>query len=247
MTVENQQDLLGMMEIGRICGLTMHHMADQMEPGMTTRELDAIGAKFLKQHGAVSAPITAYKFPGHTCISINEEAAHGIPGDRVIQPGDMVNIDVSAVKNGYWGDTGSSFVVPPVRPEQQAILDATKHALELAIDTAKAGVPIYEIGKRVEAYARKKGYQIIEELGGHGVGRHIHEEPSVPHHFNKKAHRKLKEGMVITLEPFLSTGARHVKTMPDGWTLKTPDGTLVAQFEHTVIITPDKPILVTVV
>ncbi|MFW5748620.1 MAG: type I methionyl aminopeptidase [Chloroflexota bacterium] len=247
MTIEGQRDLLGMMEIGRICGLAVLHMAGHLAPGITTKELDAIGAAFLKKHGARSAPILAYRFPGHTCISINDEAAHGIPGDRVIQPGDLVNIDVSAEKNGYWGDTGSSFGVPPVSPQKQALLDATRKALDIAIEHARAGVPISEIGRAVEGFARKQGFQVIEELGGHGVGRHIHEKPSVPHHYNKRARQRLKEGQVITLEPFLTTGARHIKTMPDGWTLKTVDGSLSAQFEHTVVITNDKPILVTAV
>jgi methionyl aminopeptidase len=245
MIVQNDQDLLGLMEIGRICGLAVKHMAAHLKPGITTKQLDDIGASFLKEHGAESAPIKAYKFPGHTCISVNDEAAHGIPGERVIAAGDLVNIDVSAVKNGFWGDTGSSFAVDPVTPEKQALLDATKQALQIAIDTARAGVPIYEIGQAVEAFARKKGLAVIEELGGHGVGRHIHEKPSVPHHANRRAKQKLKEGQVITLEPFLTTRARHVRTMEDGWTLKTRDGSLVAQFEHTVVITKDKPILVT--
>jgi len=247
MIVKNDQDLLGLMEIGRICGQAVQHVATYLEPGITTKQLDEIGEKFLKDHGAESAPITAYKFPGHTCISVNDEAAHGIPGERIIQPGDLVNIDVSAVKNGYWGDTGSSFAVPPIAPEKQALLDATREALQIAIRTAKAGVPIYEIGQAVEKFARKKGFAVIEELGGHGVGRHIHEKPSVPFHANRRAKQKLTEGLVITLEPFLTTGARHIRTMPDGWTLKTRDGSLVAQFEHTVVITKDKPILVTAV
>jgi methionyl aminopeptidase len=247
MTVENDKDLIGLMAIGRICGLALKHMLGHVKPGITTAELDAIGAEFLKAHGANSAPILAYKFPGHTCISINDEAAHGIPGDRVIQEGDLVNVDVSAEKDGYWGDTGMSIAVPPVSDEKQRLLDATRQALDIAIETARAGVPIYEIGRAVEAHARKNGFQVIEELGGHGVGRNIHEKPSVPHHYNRRARQKLTEGMVITLEPFLTTGARHINTMPDGWTLKTRDGSLAAQCEHTVVITRDRPILVTAV
>jgi methionyl aminopeptidase len=245
MFVKNEQDLLGLTIIGRICGQTMHHMAAHMEPGMTTAELDAIGAAFLEEHGARSAPILAYQFPGHTCISVNDEAAHGIPGDYVIQPGDLVNIDVSAEKDGYWGDTGSSFAVPPVTPEKQHLLDATKRALEISIEKAVAGNHIYEIGKAVEKYARKQGFQVIRELGGHGVGRHIHEKPSVPHWYNRRANGILQEGLVVTLEPFLSPTAKHIYKMPDGWTLKTRDGSLSAQFEHTIVITKGKPILVT--
>lgn len=245
MTVENDKDLLGLMTIGRIVAMTLQHMAERVEVGMTTRELDAIGAKFLEEQGARSAPILAYNFPGHTCISINDEAAHGIPGDRVIQPGDLVNIDVSAEKDGYWADTGRSYAMPPVTPQNQHLLSCTAQALQIALNHARAGTPVNLVGKEVEKFARKNGYQVIEELGGHGVGRHIHEKPSVPNHFNRRNRDRLSDGIVVTLEPFLTTGARHVVTMPDGWTLKTSDGSLSAQMEHTIVITKGKPIIVT--
>lgn len=248
MTVENEKDLAGLLAIGKIVGECLNYMIDKIEVGMSTADLDALGEAFLKKHGARSAPILAYKFPGFTCISINDEAAHGIPSPkRIIQAGDMVNVDVSAEKNGYWADTGRSMNVPPVDPEKQRLIDASKQALEIAISKAKAGVPIYEIGKAVEAYAKKQGYTIIRELGGHGVGRHIHEKPSVPHHYNRRAKERLQEGMVLTLEPFVAMGAKHIDTDPDGWTLRTTDGSLVAQHEHTVIITKDRPILITAV
>ena len=247
MTVENDKDLMGLMAIGRIVGKTLQHMAAQVKPGMTTAELDAIGAAFLKRHGARSAPILTYKFPGHTCISINDEAAHGTPGDRVIQPGDLVNIDVSAEKGGYFADSATTVPVPPITQEAQDLLDATQHALEIAINTARAGQPINAIGKAVENFARSKGYSIIHELPGHGVGRSLHEEPSVPNHFVRRARGRFTEGMVVTLEPFLTIGKRQIVTDPDGWTLRTKDGSLSAQFEHTVIITRDRPILVTAV
>ena len=251
MTVENEKDLIGLMTIGRIVGECLNYMLEHVEAGMSTADIDEMGAAFLKKHGARSAPILAYKFPGYTCISINDEAAHGIPRkDRLIYPGDMVNIDVSAEKDGYWADNGRSMVVPPVDPERQRLVDASKKALDIAISKAKAGMPISEIGKAVEAYAKKQGFAIIRDLGGHGVGRGIHEAPSVPHHYDRRDRRgrkRLREGMVLTLEPFLTTGAQHIDTDPDGWTLRTPDGSLVAQHEHTLVITKDKPILVTAV
>jgi methionyl aminopeptidase len=247
MSIDNESDLRGLMAIGRIVGLILHDMASRVEPGMTTAQLDKIGAALLEKHGARSAPILAYKFPGHTCISINDEAAHGIPGSRVIQPGDLVNIDVSAEKNGYWADSGMSIPMPPVSAEKQRLIDATRRALDIAIENARAGVPINTIGRAVQRHAHQHGYEVIHELGGHGVGRHIHEKPSIPNYFNRRARQQLKEGLVVTLEPFLTTGARHIKTMPDGWTLKTPDGSLAAQFEHTVVITEGRPILVTAV
>jgi methionyl aminopeptidase len=245
MSIDSEKDLAGLMKIGQIVALAVRHMQEQMEPGMTTAELDAIGADFLKQHGARSAPILAYQFPGHTCISINDEAAHGIPGPRVIQEGDLVNIDVSAELDGYWADTGATTPVPPITAEQQQLCDHTKLALERAIDVARDGAPINGVGKAVEQVAKKGGFHIIRELGGHGVGRHIHEKPSVPNYYNKHLHARFKEGMVLTLEPFLTTGAIHVNTLPDGWTLKTTDGSLSAQYEHTIVITKEKPILIT--
>jgi methionyl aminopeptidase len=247
MTVENDNDLQGLMAIGRICGLAMHHMAKHVEPGMTTGELDAIGAKFLEEHGAESAPIKAYNFPGHTCISVNDEAAHGIPGDKVIQAGDLVNIDVSAVKDDYWADTGMSMSVPPFSPKKERLLKCTRQALDIAISNARAGNRVYEIGRAVEKFAHKQGYNVLHELGGHGVGRHIHESPTVPNHYNRRARETLQEGMVVTLEPFLTMGSQRVTKMRDGWTLKTHDGSLVAQYEHTIVITDGKPILVTAV
>ncbi len=247
MSITSDKDLLGLMRIGRIVGLALKHMQEALEPGMTTAELDQIGAAFLKRHGARSAPILAYKFPGYTCISINDEAAHGIPGPRVIQPGDLVNVDVSAELDGYWADSGGTVPVPPVTPRKQKLCDATHMALDVAIDAARAGQPFIAVGRAVEPVARKHGFHVIRELGGHGVGRHIHEKPSVPNYYNRRAKGKFEEGMVLTLEPFLTTGAIHVYTAADGWTLKTTDGSLSAQYEHTVVITRGRPILVTAV
>lgn len=248
MSIENEQDLIALMRIGRIVGLTLQHMGAAIRPGMTTAELDDIGARFMAQHGARSAPILAYKFPGHTCISLNDEAAHGIPGARIIKPGDLVNIDVSAEKDGYFADTGGSFAVEPVSAEKQRLLTTARKALDAALSAVRAGQPLNVIGKAVEKVARPAGYSILRELGGHGVGRSLHEPPhAVPHFFNPRARQRLTEGMVLTIEPFLTTGATHIKTDADGWTLRTVDGSLSAQYEHTIVVTPGKPILVTAV
>jgi len=244
-TVENESDLQKLLRIGQIVGLTLKYMLERVEPGMTTAQLDAIGAAFMKKHGARSAPILAYKFPGHTCISLNDEAAHGIPGERVIQPGDMVNIDVSAELEGYWADTGASMIVPPIRPEYERLCSFTRTALDEAIQAARAGQPISDIGRAVERVARRGKYNIIPELGGHGVGRHIHEKPSVHNFYDPRDTLVMTDGLVFTIEPFLSTGKGHVYTTADGWTLKTVDGMAVAQYEHTIVINGDEPILVT--
>jgi methionyl aminopeptidase len=246
MTVDNDDDLKGLMEIGQIVGRTIQHMAAHLKPGMTTAALDQIGAEFLVHHGAESAPVKAYGFPAYTCISINDEAAHGIPGDRTIQPGDLVNIDVSAVKNGFWADSGSSFPVPPIDDRRQQLLDAARAALGIALKQARAGRRINRVGRAVENYIAKQGFFVVRELNGHGVGGFIHEKPSVPHFFNRKLKEEFKAGMVLTLEPFIALEETRITTATDGWTLKT-NGTLVAQYEHTLVITDDEPILVTAV
>ncbi|MFN8376164.1 MAG: type I methionyl aminopeptidase [Anaerolineae bacterium] len=247
MTVNSEKDLQGLLRIGRIVGMTVKTMSEALRPGITTAELDEIGAQYLKQHGARSAPILTYKFPGWTCISINEEAAHGIPGKRVINDGDLVNIDVSAELDGYYADTGASFPVGNVSEANRRLLQFTRSALDVAISTARAGQPLNAIGKAVETHARRGGFKIIQDLPGHGVGRKLHEPPTVPNFYVPTMRTKLVEGMVITLEPFLSMGANRVVQQKDGWTLKTQDGSMAAQFEHTVVITKGRPILVTAV
>jgi len=245
MVITEESQLRGLLRIGQICGQALQHMLKHVEPGITTAELDRIGARFLRKQGAASAPITAYSYPGWTCISVNDVVAHGIPGDQVIMPGDVVNIDVSAVLEGYWGDTGASMVVPPVDPRYDKLLSDTRSALNAGIKAARVGQPVYEISRAVHSVIKKGGYRTFRELGGHGVGLHIHESPTIPNHFNRRARQILQEGLVITIEPFLTLGKGRIYTDADGWSLRTTDGSISAQFEHTIIITGDQPIAVT--
>ncbi len=246
MQIESTRDLRGIKRIGEICGLTLKLMLDSAEPGMSTRDLDDIGRDFMTKMGAVSAPIRAYGFPGYTCISLNDEAAHGIPRkDRFIRAGDLLNVDVSAILEDYWGDTGATIIVPPAQPALTKLCRATRTSLDLAISMARPGQRANAIGRAVEKYAKRHGYRTLRELGGHGVGRHIHEKPSIPNYFNRRNRDVLVDGMVLTLEPFLNAGRGRIKTADDGWTLRTVDGSLSAQYEHTVIINGDDPILVT--
>ena len=247
MTIETDQDLRALREIGRIVALTMNEMMRLTEPGMTTAELDQIGKQLLDKYEANSAPKVTYGFPGYTCISINEEAAHGIPGTRVIQAGDMVNIDVSAEKNGYFADTGGSFVVPPGSQLKDRLIASTQQALQAAIDVARDGRALNGIGKAIQKVAKQKGFRIIKNLCSHGVGRGLHEEPKeIPGYYVPQDKRMLHEGLVMTIEPFLSTKSRYVTEADDGWTLSAAPGNLSAQFEHTMVITRGKPILLTV-
>ena len=247
MTIETEEDLAALRIIGRIVAATLEEMKRRTEPGMTTLELDQIGKELLESYGANSAPKVTYNFPGYTCISVNEEAAHGVPGNRVIQSGDIVNIDVSAEKGGYFADTGGSFVVPPSNYLKDKLISSTQLALAKACESATAGGPLNEIGRSIQKVAKQSGFKIIKNLCSHGVGRSLHEEPGeIPGYYNPYDKRKLHEGLVITIEPFLSTKSKVVAETDDGWTLVGAKGNLSAQFEHTMVITKGKPILLTV-
>lgn len=171
MTIETENDLVALKRIGRIVSSVLHDMLEAAEPGMTTRELDTLGQALLEKQGARSAPKLTYDFPGFTCISINEEAAHGIPGDRVIRAGDVLNVDVSAELDGYFADTGGTRVVPPTNPQKTRLCHATRTALEQAMKQARAGQPLNGIGAAIQRTAKTYGFRIIENLGSHGVGR----------------------------------------------------------------------------
>lgn len=248
MLIEHPRDLDGLLRIGRVVALAIRAMQDAIQPGITTAELDAIGAAVLKQHKARSAPQLTYKFPAVTCVSINDEAAHGIPGNRVVQPGDLVNVDVSAELDGYFGDAGASFPVPPIDGTTLHLCAAGKQAMQAAIDVARAGNKLNALGRAIEETAQQNGYRIIRDLGGHGVGRALHEDPRrIPNYFTNRLKEKIVPGMVFTIEPFLTTGKGQIDTQADGWTLKTTDGGLAVQYEHTVVVTEGDPILTTFV
>lgn len=246
MSIENENDLIALRKIGKIVAQCLQYMGSKLEPGITTLELDQLGQVFLEKHGARSAPRLVYNFPGTTCISVNEEAAHGIPGARIFNAGDLVNIDVSAELDGYFADTGGSFVIPPESHSKRHLCLITKRALEMAMKQARAGQPLNAIGRAIEKEALRNKLTVIENLGSHGVGRALHEEPDfIPGYFDPEDRRILKENQVITIEPFLSTGAREVFDAGDGWTLATGKRFLTAQYEHTMVITKGKPLIMT--
>lgn len=246
MSIESEKDLTGLRKIGRIVALCLQYMQSKLEPGITTGEVDALGGNFLAKHGARSAPKLTYNFPGFTCISVNEEAAHGIPGTRVLKAGDLVNIDVSAELDGYFADTGGSAIIPPESKLHLQICATARKALENAMLEARAGAKINRIGLAIETEARRNGFTVIENIGSHGVGRALHEEPGfIPGYYDKRDKRVLQEGQVITIEPFISSGARKVIENGDGWTLVTKSGIFTAQYEHTLVITKGMPLIMT--
>lgn len=246
MSIQNENDLIALRKIGKIVAQCLQYMGSQLEPGITTLELDQLGQAFLEKHGARSAPKLVYNFPGTTCISVNEEAAHGIPGAKKFAAGDLVNIDVSAELNGYFADTGGSFIIPPESMLKRKLCTATKRALEMALRAVKAGEPINVIGRAIEKEALRNKLTVIENIGSHGVGRALHEEPEfIPGYYDPSDKRILQENQVITIEPFLSTGATEVFDTGDGWTLATGKKFLTAQYEHTLVITKGKPLIMT--
>jgi methionyl aminopeptidase len=245
MTIDSDEDLQGLTRAGWVVAEARRAMTAAVTPGVTTGELDAIGRDVFRRHGARSAPRMTYRFPGSTCISVNDEAAHGVPSlTRHLRAGDLLNLDVSAELDGYFSDTGVSLAVGEVSPLAQRLLQATRLAQREAMDAALVGRRLRDMGRAVQSRARRHGFCVIANLYGHGIGRGLHEGPSVPS-VDDGQRMALWEGLVLAVEPFLSTSARHVVDDDDGWTLRTADGSLVAQFEHTMVVTQEGPLVLT--
>jgi len=245
MSIQSQAQFEKLRAIGRIVRLALDATAAAVRPGITTRELDAIGARVLARNGAESAPPKVYGFPGALCISVNDEAIHGIPGDRLIQPGDLVKLDLVAEKDGYFADAAVTIAVDEASATAHSLKRCAESAFYLAARSARAGNRVYDIGRAVEREAARCGFRVIRELCGHGVGRTIHEPPTVPNYHDPHFKARLTEGLVITIEPILSAGTGQARLESDKWTIRTTDGSLSAHFEHTVVITKGEPILLT--
>jgi len=247
MTADSQKDIQALKAIGHICAETLRRMQAAVRAGLTTRELDEIGRAVLESKGAHSAPQTMYKFPGATCISVSPVIAHGIPNEYVLREGELIHIDVSAELDGYYADTGASMVVSKSERYFEKLLDATKTALNKALRAAKAGNPLNGISRTVQTEARKRGYNVIYDLTGHGIGRKLHEEPSeILNYYNPSDRRILNDGLVLAIEPFLTPGMGRTTQERDGWSLRTADHAIAAQFEHTIIVTRNEPIILTI-
>lgn len=246
MTADSQKDIDYLKAIGRICAETLRKMMNAARAGITTRELDEIGRALLEAEGAKSAPKIMYNFPGATCISVSPVIAHGIPGEHILREGELIHIDVSAELDGYYADTGASLVVSKRERSLEKLLDATKTALTKALGAAKAGSPLNGIGRTVQTEARKRGFNVIYDLTGHGIGHKLHESPKEILNFhNPNDRRILNDGLVLAIEPFLTTGMGRVVEEKDGWSLRTIDRAIAAQFEHTIVVTKNEPIILT--
>ena len=248
MTIDNDNDLEALKRIGAIVAQTLQTMGKALEPGMTTRELDEIGRALLEREGAQPAPALTYNFPGATCISVFPDIAHGIPTDRVLKAGDLVNIDVSAELHGYFADTGASFALTPVAKRIEKLTSDGKRAMWSGINSVRAGARLGDIGSAIEKFADKNGYSLIRNLASHGVGRGLHEDPtSIPTWHEPGERRRIHEGMVFTIEPFLSMGSEWAVEGGDEWTLRADTGRPTVQYEHTLVATKRGAVVLTAV
>jgi methionyl aminopeptidase len=246
MTADSQKDIEYLKAIGRICAETLRKMMNATRAGMTTRELDEIGRALLEAEGARSAPQITYNYPAATCISVSPVIAHGIPDEHILHEGELIHIDVSAELDGYYADTGASLVVSKRDRSLDKLLEATKTTLAKALRAAKAGNLLNGIGRTVQAEARKRGYNVIYDLTGHGIGRRLHENPKeILNFYNPNDYRVLTDGLVLAIEPFLTTGVGRTVQESDGWSYRTIDRAIAAQFEHTIVVTKNEPIILT--
>jgi methionyl aminopeptidase len=245
MSIESRADWEGLRRVADVARITLEALAGQVRPGVTTSELDTAAARLFAIHGARSAPALVYGFPGTVLVSINDEIVHGVPGARRIEAGDIVKVDVTVEKDGYVADAARSIVVEPANARARRLVACASAAFRAGLSVARAGVRVKEIGRAVEREVRRRGFAVVEGLAGHGVGRTIHEEPSVPNCYDPWQTDVLTEGLVLTIEPMVSAGSARVVQGTDGWTLRTGDGSLSAHHEHTVVITRGAPVVLT--
>jgi len=247
MLIKKEEDLIGMQRVSDAVAYTLKSMKEYVKPGMTTKELDDFGAKVLSGFGARSAPYLTYGFPGCTCISVDNEFCHGVPSDsRIITEGNLINIDVSAELNGFWADNGASFVVGNDFNKHQPLVDASIAILRKAINHIKGGVKIAEVGHIMDTEARKRGLKVIKNLGGHGIGNSLHEDPDeLLNYKNRYDQRRFKKHAVVAIEKFISTTSSYAVEQSDLWTMVGDKGGYMAQHEHTIVVTDGIPLILT--
>ena len=245
MSVQGKRDLEGLREAGRVVRACLREMSRRARPGVSTADLNRVGAEVMKREGARSAPMAVYRFPAETCISVNDEIVHGIPSARALREGDLVKLDVTVEKGGYVADAAITVAVGAPSRQAAALIDCARRAFYLGIAAARAGNPVSAIGRAVEQEVSRCGFSVVRELTGHGTGRTIHEAPIIPNHYDPAASQPLTPGLVIAVEPLIAAGAGGCREAADGWTIVTADGSPAAHYEHTHVITEDDPILMT--
>lgn len=234
-----------MRRVARIVRMTLDAMEKEVRPGVSTAELNEVAAGVFAAHGARSAPTLVYGFPGSALISVNDEVVHGVPGQRRLERGDVVKLDVTTEKDGYMADAARTLVVEGGSDEAHRLARCARSAFKKALLVATAGRRVSEIGRAVEQEVRGHGFHVVRGLDGHGIGRTIHEPPSVPNYYDPRQADVLTEGLVITIEPIISAGTGRAVEGKDGWTIRTADGKLAAHHEHTIVITTGTPVVLT--
>jgi methionyl aminopeptidase len=245
MSIETREELDALRAAGRVVAEALRAMRRSVRPGVTTAELDDVGARVFRRHGARSGPQLDYGFPGVNCISVGDEAVHGIPGARRLREGELVKLDVTAELDGFYADACVSVPVGRAAPQTLRLVATARRALNDALGVARAGLPLNAIGAAVERTVTGRGHSVCTELTGHGIGRRIHELPHVPNHYVAALDEPLTDGLVLTIEPIISAGSGAVVAGRDGWTIRTADGALSAHAEHTLVITHGAPLLLT--
>ncbi|WP_026910998.1 type I methionyl aminopeptidase [Patulibacter minatonensis] len=245
MIVTTPEELEGLRRAGALVAETIDRMRDAVRPGVTTADLDLIAARTFHEYGALSAPMETYSFPGSTCISVNEEVVHGIPGGRKLKEGDLVTLDVTPELDGWLADAAVTVPVGEVSPEARRLLDVADACLAAALGAARAGMPLRNIGRTVQETAAALGATPFEELCGHGIGRELHEDPTVPNVDVPSLKAPLADGLVIAVEPMLTLGNPRLIERGDGWTIATADGRLSVHVEHTIVVQDGEPIILT--
>ncbi|MEP7110948.1 MAG: type I methionyl aminopeptidase [Ferruginibacter sp.] len=247
MSITRESELTGIKKISDAVAITLKQMRNYAKPGMTAKQLDEFGGQILNNLGAKSAPRLTYGFPGWTCISINNEVAHGVPSEKkLLKEGDLINIDVSAELDGFWSDNGGSFILGQDINNHRDLVETSKYILKKAISNIKGGVRVSDIGQLIETAAKKSGYKVIKNLTGHGIGRSLHEEPhEIANYRDKSNLARFRKNSVVAIETFISTRSTIANTHADGWTLIGDKGGYVAQHEHTILVTDGIPIILT--
>lgn len=245
MEIKTSRELDRMKQAGKVVAHTLKALRAAIEPGITTADLDFVARSEIARHGAIPSFVGYRGFPAAVCVSINNEIVHGIPGDRVINEGDLVSVDVGAIVDGFHGDAAVTVGAGEITEEAQRLIDATRESLDKGIEAAVIGARIGDISHAVQTHAESLGYSVVREYVGHGIGRRMHEEPSVPNYGKPGRGLQLREGMALAIEPMLNIGDWTTSLMNDGWTVITRDGSLSAHFEHSIAITSEGPIVMT--
>ncbi len=249
--IKSEKEIDKMRQSGQIVAKVLKLLSERIKPGMKTKELDTIAEQEMKRLGAVSSFNGYHGFPANLCVSVNDEIVHGIPGDRVLKEGDVVSLDFGVIYDGFHGDAALTVGVGEISEDARRLIEATKSSLEKGIKAAKAGSRLGDISAAIQQYAESKGYSVVREYTGHGIGREMHEDPQVPncteppYGLQPGSGPELKKGMTIALEPMLNMGDWHTRVAGDHWTVHTADGSLSAHFEHTIAINNNEPEVLT--